>query len=95
MTVEHAHLIGSREDVGEHEDLLIDGVLRHGVGRGVGKRHPYVLCLRAVDQVSEDPPSATDALAVTAFSTEPAGSTGRDARDEYSVSGRELSLIHI
>ena len=67
MPVEHAHLVGGREDVGQHEDLLVAGTLGHRVGGGVGEGHPDVFGLGAVDEVAEDPTSAAEALSVTAL----------------------------
>ena len=65
------------------EDLLVGqrfGDLVHG---GVGERHPGILGLQPVDEVTEDPAATTAAEAVVALAAEAAAATRRDARDKH------------
>ena len=87
LTVEHAHLVARREDVGEHQQLLVAHTVRSEVGRRVGERNADVLGLRAVDLVTEDPASATEALPVHAFAAVAAGAAGGDARHQHAIAG--------
>ena len=89
VPVQHADLVAGRQDVGEHQDLLVVRARRKPVGGGVGEGHPHVLGLRAVDQVTEDPATPAGALAVAALATEATCPTGRDARHEHPVATRE------
>ena len=70
--VQHADLVGGREDVGEEEHVLVGEPLRHLVDGRVGERHACELGLEAVDRVAEDPAAATGAEAVVAFLAEAA-----------------------
>ena len=79
VSVEDAHLVGGREDVGQHEDLLVARTLGHCVGGSVGEGDPDELGLGAVDEVAEDPTSASEALPVAALAAEAASSAGTDA----------------
>ena len=72
VAVEHADLVAGRQDVGQHQQLLVADPVGLQVGRRVGERHPHVLGLGAVDLVAEDPAATAEALAVTAL----AGSSG-------------------
>src|ERR1019366_6490754 len=68
---------------------LVPRSLGYGVGGGVGKGDPDDLGLGAVDEVPEDPPAATEALAIATLPAEAAAPTGRDARNEHPVAGGE------
>ena len=83
--VEDADLVAGRQDVGQHQDLLVGHAGRHRVGGRVGERHAHVLGLGAVDLVAEDPPAAAEALAVSSVPAEAARTARRDARDEHPV----------
>ncbi len=75
------------KDVGQHQDLLVACPLRQFVRRGVGEGHPDELGLRPIDEVTQDPATTAEALAVAAFPAESAPSTGADARHEDPISG--------
>ena len=60
--VECTDLVAGGEDVGEHQQLFVRHPGRGLVGGGVGEGHPYVLGLRAVDLVTEDPAATAQAL---------------------------------
>ena len=48
--VEHADLVAGRQDVGEHQNVLVGDAGGHRVRRRVGERDPHVLGLGAVDR---------------------------------------------
>ena len=83
--VEDADLVAGRQDVGQHQDLLVGHAGRHRVGRRVGERHAHVLGLGAVDLVAEDPPAAAEALAVAPSRQKRHAPHDGDARDEHAV----------
>ena len=85
LTVEHAHLVGRREDVSQHQDVLVRHPGGDEVGRRVGEGHPHELRLGSVDQVAEDPPAASQALPVAAFPAETTESTSRDAGNQDTL----------
>ncbi len=85
LTIEHAHLVGGREDVSQHQDVLVRAPGGDEVGGRVGERHPHELRLGSVDQVAEDPSAATQALSVAAFPAETTESTGRDAGNQDTL----------
>ena len=87
--VEHADLVGRRQDVGEEEHLLVAQPLRHLVDRGVRERHPCELGLEPVDQMAEDPAAAAGAEAVVTLLAEPAATARGDARDEHTIARRD------
>ena len=70
--VEHTDLVAGRQDVGQHQQLLVGDAGGSGIGRRVGERHAHVLGLRAVDLVAEDPPAAAEALPVLRLAAVPA-----------------------
>ena len=72
LAVEDPDLVAGRQDVGQHQDLLVAHPLGHRVGRGVGEGNPDVLGLGAVDHVAEDPAAPAQALAEAALPAEPA-----------------------
>src|SRR6266699_971502 len=78
-------LVAGRQDVGQHEDLLVAHAVGNPVRGGVGERHADVVGLSAVDRVAEDPAPAAQALPVTSFAAEPAGPAGADAGDQHPV----------
>ena len=90
--VEDAHLVAGRQDVGQHQDLLVGDAGRHLVGGRVGERDTHVLGLGAVDHVAEDPSPAPEALAVAALPAEAARTARGDARDEHPVA--DLDRLH-
>ena len=92
LSVEDADLVAGREDVGEHEDLLVVDTGRDRIRRGVGEGHADVLGLGAVDLVTEDPAAAAEALAVAALPAVAAGPACGDARDEHAVA--DLDVLH-
>ena len=92
LAVEDADLVAGRQDVGQHQDVLVGGAVRHRVGGGVGERHPDVLGLGAVDLVAEDPAAAAEALPVAALAAEPARAARGDAGDEHAVA--DLDRLH-
>ena len=71
--VEDADLVARRQDVGEHQQLLVGDPVGLQIGRGVGERHPHVLGLGPVDLVAKDPPATTDGTA----RSRPPGRTGK------------------
>src|SRR5262245_35473461 len=85
VAVQHANLVGGREDVGEEQHLLVGELVRHLVDRGVRERHPRQLRLEPVDQVAEDPAAASGAEAVVAFLAEPAAPARREARHQPAI----------
>jgi len=89
VAVQHADLVGSREDVGEEQHLLVAELVGHLVDRGVRERHPRELGLEPVDQMAEDPAAASRAEPVVAFLAEAAASARGDAGDQHAVSGLE------
>ncbi len=89
LPVEHTHLIGGGEDVGQHEDLLVGRAVGYPERGGVGERHANVLGLGAVDRVAEDPAAAGLALPVAGLAAEPACPARADAGDQHTVARRE------
>ena len=63
VAVQHADLVAGRQDVGQHEDLLVADAGRNPVGGGVGERHADIFGLGAVDLVAENPAAGAQALA--------------------------------
>jgi len=90
--VQDTDLIAGRQDVRQHQDVLISSAVRHRVGRVVGERHPDILGLGAVDLVAQDPAAAAQALPAAALPAEPAGAAYRHARDQNAVTG--LHCLH-
>jgi hypothetical protein len=88
--VEDTHLVGRRQDVGQHEELVVGDPGRHRVGRRVDKRHAHLLGLGPVDVVAEDPASSFETLPEAVLAAEAASSTGRDARDQHPVARLEV-----
>src|SRR5665213_3262023 len=86
-SIEDAHLVGGGKDVGQHEDLLVTGPGGQPIGRGASEGHSDVLGLGTVDEVTEDPTSADQALAISTVAVVAAAPAGADARHEYSVTG--------
>ena len=85
VTVEHADFVARRQDVGQHEQLLVGRHPRARIRRRVCERHSHVFGLGAVDHVSEDPSAAAEALSVPALSAEPARAARGDARHEDAI----------
>ena len=83
--VEHADLVTSWKDVGDHQNLLVGHSLGHRVGRGVGEGHAHVLGLRAVYEVAENPTAAREALAVTALTAKSARAARGNARHKHAI----------
>ena len=83
--VEHADLVGGREDVGEEQDLLVAELIRDLVDGVVRERDAGVLRLEPVDQVSEDPAAAAEALAVASLPAEAATPARADAGQQHPV----------
>src|SRR3984957_6279195 len=92
LAVEDAYLITGRQDVGQHEDVLVGRSLWYWVGRGVGERHPDVLGLGAVDHVTEDPAPPAGHLPRTALAAEPDTPADRHARYENAIA--DLDGLH-
>ena len=65
--VEHPHLVRGGQDIGEHDHLFVGDPVGHLVGGVVRERDPHIVGLGAVDEVAEDPPTAAQALPVTAL----------------------------
>jgi hypothetical protein len=86
LAVEHADFVSGRQDVGQHEQLLIGDSIGSEVRGGVGEGHSHVLGLGAVDPVAEDPSSAAEALAIHAFPAVAARPARRDAGHQHSIS---------
>ncbi len=85
LTVAHANLVAGREDVGQHQDLLVARPDGARVGGRVGERNSDQLGLCAVDRVAEDPAAAAEALPVGALAAVPAAAAGGDAGHEDAV----------
>ena len=83
--VEHTHFVPCRQDVGEHQQLLVRHPIGSRVRRRVGERYADEFGLRAVDLVTEYPTAAADALAVATLPAEPARAACGDTRDEDLV----------
>jgi len=92
LAVEHSDLVAGREDVRDHQQVLVADAGGDGIGRVVGERDAHELCLGAVDEVPEDPSTTTEALAGAAFATEAAGGADRHARDQHAVAG--VDVLH-
>src|SRR5690242_9757483 len=82
---QHAHLVAGRQDVGQHEGLLVAHPVGDPERGGVRVRHPDELGLGAVDLVTEDPATELGALAITRLAAVPAAPAGADAGDEHAV----------
>lgn len=59
----------------------------------VGKGHPYVFGLGAVDGVAEHPAATATALPVVALTAEAAPATRGYARDQYTVAGADRTDV--
>ena len=62
--VEHADLVAGRQDVAEHRALFGAHALGERNEAVVGEGDSYVLGLRAVDEMAEDPADAAERLAM-------------------------------
>ena len=82
---EHTDLVAGRQDVGEHQHVLVAHTCRDHIRRRVGERDAHVLGLCAVDRVAEDPASAAEALAVAGVAAVAARSARGDARHEDAI----------
>ena len=85
LAVAHADLVAGREDVGQHQDLLVAHPDGARVGGRVGEGNADQLGLGAVDRVPEDPAAAAEALPVGALAAVPAAAAGGDAGHEDAV----------
>src|SRR6476646_6881768 len=89
MTVQHADLVRSREDVCEEEHLFVGERVGDLVHRRIGERYSGVFSLEAVDEVPEDPTAAAGAQPVPSLLAEAAAAARGDARHEYAVAQLE------
>ena len=63
-SIQHAHLVGGWQDVGQHDHLLVGHPIRHFMSGVVGEGNPDILGLGTVDQMTENPAAAPEALPV-------------------------------
>ena len=70
MAVEDTHFVRGRQNVSQHEDLLVADALGHRVRRRVGEGYANQFGLGAVDEVAEDPAAAAEALSVATLAAE-------------------------
>ncbi|MDR7060624.1 hypothetical protein J2X38_002675 [Sphingopyxis sp. BE235] len=80
LAVEHAAFEARRQDVAEHDQRIRAGLLGDGIEARVGMRDTNIFCLRAVDDVAEDP-AACRAMRWHAPTAIVAAAARRDAAD--------------
>jgi hypothetical protein len=66
-----AAMSGGRQDVGEHDHLVVGDPIGDLMGGVVGERNPHIFGLSAVDERPENLAAATPALPVTAVAAIP------------------------
>ena len=88
--VEDADLVRGGQDVREHQQLVVADTRRHGIGRAVRERDPDQLSLGAVDLVSEDPATTTEALSRVTLAAVAAGAAGRHAGHQDAVAEADV-----
>src|SRR4030088_1413420 len=81
FAVEHAALKACRQDVSQHDQRFLVGIVRYSVETRVGIGNAHILGLRPVDGVAENP-SAVDTMRVHTLSAILAFPTCADARNE-------------
>jgi hypothetical protein len=84
LAVENADFVARREDVGQHERILVRDAIGQPVNGVIGKRHPGEFGLHTVVGVAEDP-AALAALPVATLAAEPARAARGYARHEDTV----------
>src|SRR6185295_3136505 len=86
---QHADLVASRQDVGQHEGFFVAHAVGNVEHRVVRVQHADELGLGAVDLVAENPAAALQALPVARLAAVLAGSARADAGDEDTVAGEK------
>src|SRR6185437_3830296 len=82
---QHADLVASRQDVGQHEGLLVAHALGNPERGVVRVRDPDELGLGAVDLVAEDPAAELGALPVARLTAVPAAPAPADAGNQDTI----------
>src|ERR1019366_692107 len=89
-TVEHTNLIARREDVSQHQEILVAHARRHRVCRSIGEGHANEFCLGTVDHVAEDPAATPKTLPIASFATIAARAARADTRNQHPVSRLDI-----
>ena len=89
-SADDATLVAGSQDIRQEEDVDVPQLLRNFVQTRIGDRHTGIRGMEAVDQVSEYPAAAVQALAVRLTAAVRANPTRSDRRNDHAVSFVEL-----